>query len=145
MLDIGPFRFGTLVTLFGGAVGLAEGVSTGDQRNRFLVVHCHAAERLADVPGRRHRVRIAVRPFRVDVDQAHLDGAERNLQIPVAAIALVVEPSLFRSPVDVLVGRPDVGAAAAEAVGLEAHRLERPVAGEDQQIGPRDLAAVISA
>ena len=92
--------------------------------------------------GRRHRVRVAVGPLRVDVDQAHLDGAERNRQIPVAAIALVVQPSLFGAPVDVLVGRPDVGATSAEAVGLEAHRLERPVAGEDQQIGPRDLAAV---
>jgi hypothetical protein len=33
------------------AVALAEGVSTGDQRNRLLVVHRHAGESDADVAG----------------------------------------------------------------------------------------------
>ena len=32
-----------------GAVGLAEGVAAGDQRDGLLVVHRHAEERLADV------------------------------------------------------------------------------------------------
>ena len=132
MLDGGALGFGTLVTLLRGAMGLAECVAAGDQRDRFLVVHRHAAECLADVAGRRHRVGVAVRPFRVDVDQTHLDGAERNRQIPVAAIALVVQPSLFRAPVDVLVCRPDVRAAAAEAEGLEAHRLQGSVPCENQ-------------
>ena len=40
-------------------------------------------------------------------------------------------------------GCPDVFAAAAEAEGLEAHRLEGDVAGEDHQVGPRELAAVL--
>ena len=33
-------------------VGLAERVAAGDERHRLLVVHRHAAERLADVPRR---------------------------------------------------------------------------------------------
>ena len=142
MLDRGAFGLGALVFLLGGAVGLAEGVAAGDQRHRFLVVHRHAAEGLADVAGRRHRVGIAVRPLRVDVDQAHLDGAQRIGQFAVAAIALVVEPAPLRTPVDVLVRRPDVRAAAAEAERPEAHRLQRAVPGEDQQVGPGDLAPV---
>ena len=36
-----------------GAVGLAEGVAAGDERDGLLVVHRHAAERLADVAGGR--------------------------------------------------------------------------------------------
>ena len=37
---------------------------------------------------------------------------------------------------------PDVLAPAAEAEGLEAHRLKRAIAGEDHEVGPGDLAAV---
>ena len=37
----------------GGAVALAERVAADDERDRLLVVHRHAGEGLADVPGRR--------------------------------------------------------------------------------------------
>ena len=124
-------------------MGLAERVTAGDQRHGLLVVHRHAAERLADVARRRHRIGVAVRAFRVDVDQAHLHRAERVGQLTVAAVALVLEPHALGTPVHVVLRRPDVGATAAEAERLEAHRLERPVAREDQQVGPRDLLAVL--
>jgi hypothetical protein len=42
-------------------------------------------KRLADVLGRRERVRVAARAFRVHVDQAHLRGGERVLQLPSAS------------------------------------------------------------
>ena len=64
---------------------LAERVAAGDQRDRLLVVHRHALERLADIPRRGERVRLAVRPFRIDVDQTHLHGGERILKFAVAA------------------------------------------------------------
>jgi hypothetical protein len=44
-----------------GAVGLAEGVAAGDQRDGLLVVHRHAGEGLADVARRCERVGLAVR------------------------------------------------------------------------------------
>ena len=88
-------------------------------------------------------IRIAVRAFRVDVDEAHLHGAERVLEVPVAGVALVVQPLGLGAPVDVLVRLPDVLAAAAEPEGLEAHGLQRDVAGEDHQVGPGDLPAVL--
>ena len=62
-----------------GAMGLAEAVTAGDERYGLLVVHCHAREGVADIPGRGERIRIAVRPFRVDVDQTHLHCGERRL------------------------------------------------------------------
>ena len=124
-------------------MGLAERVAAGDQRDRLLVVHRHPAERLADVAGRGQRVGLAVGALGVDVDQAHLDGGERLLELAVAAVALVAQPGLLGTPVDVLVGLPDVGAATAEAEGLEAHRLQRDVAGQDHQVGPRQLLAVL--
>ena len=122
ILDGGAFRLRADQRRIAGAVGLAEGVAAGNQRDGLLVVHRHAEERLADVLGRRNRIRLAVGPFRIDVDQAHLHRAERILQLAFAAIALIAEPRSLGTPVE-LFGLPDIGAAAAEAEGLEAHRV----------------------
>ena len=92
--------------------------------------------------GRGDRVGIAVRAFRIDVDQAHLHGAERLGELAFAAVALVAEPGAFGAPEE-LFRLPDVGAAAGEAERLEAHRFERDIADQHHQVGPRDLAAVL--
>ena len=143
LFERGSLGIGADVVLRARTVGLAEGVTARDQGDRLLVVHRHPAERLADVAGRGERVRVAVRALRVDVDQAHLDRGQRVLQLAVAGVALVVEPGGLGTPVDVVVRLPDVYAAAAEAEGLEAHRLQGDVAGEDHQVAPRDLLAVL--
>ena len=91
----------------GGTVALAERVAADDERDRLLVVHRHAGEGLADVAGGGERIRVAVRALRVHVDQAHLHGAERTGELPVAAVALVAEPRVLGAPED-LVGLPDV-------------------------------------
>ena len=125
------------------AVCLAERVAARDQRDRLLVVHRHAAERLADVPGGGERIGLALRSLRVHVDQAHLHRGQRLLQVAVALVALRGEPLALRSPEDVVLRLPHVGASAAEAEHLQTRRLERAVAGEDHQVGPRDLLAVL--
>src|SRR6185312_2252619 len=121
------------------AVGLAEGVPARDEGDGLLVVHGHAAERLADVAGRGQRVRVAVRALGVDVDQAHLDRAERLLELAVAGVALVTEPDRLRAPVHVLVWFPDVRPPAGEAERRKAHRLQRDVAGQHHQVRPGQL------
>ncbi len=137
------FRIRALVRFRGGAMALAEGVAAGDEGDGLLVVHRHAAESGADVLGGGHIVAARVRAFRVDVDQAHVGGAERS-QIPIAAEALVdAQPRDLLAPVHVLVRLPHVRAAAAEAEGPEAHGLQRDVACEDNQVGPGDLPAVL--
>src|SRR5665213_2738558 len=69
LLEAGTLGFGTDVRdLRVRSVGLAERVSAGDERNRLLVVHRHASERLADVPGCSKRIWVAVRPLRIHVD-----------------------------------------------------------------------------
>ena len=122
-------------------MGLAEGVTAGNQRHGLLVIHRHAKECFADVLGRREWIRLAVRPRRIDVDQAHLHGAKRTLKLTLAAIALVAEPRSLRPPIELL-GFPDVGAAAAETEGLKTHRVQRDVAGQHHQVGPGDFPAV---
>src|SRR5262249_49814595 len=63
------------------------------------------------------------------------------LQLALAAVALVAEPAPFRAPIELL-RLPGVGASAAEAEGLEAHRFERDVAREHEEVGPGELAAI---
>ena len=94
--------------------------------------------------GRRERVRLPLRALRVDVDEAHGDGAEVALELEraVGAVALVAEPGVLRTPEDLL-GLPYILAAEGEAEGLEAHVLVGHVAGEHQQVSPGQAAAVL--
>src|SRR5580704_13295739 len=50
LLDAAGFRIWAHQRRITSAVGFAEGVTTSNQRDRFFVVHCHAAERLPDIP-----------------------------------------------------------------------------------------------
>ena len=70
-------------------LGLAEGMASGNQRDGLLVVHRHTIECFTNVFGRSHRIRLAVRPFWIDVDQAHLDHCEGVLKLTFAAVAFV--------------------------------------------------------
>ena len=137
LLDGRAFGFGAYVDLrIGGTVSLAEGMAASDQRDRFFVIHRHALERFANIPRRRDRIRLAVRPFRIDVDEAHLHRAKGMLQLAIAEIALVRQPLAFRAPVDRIVRLPAVFASSAEAKRLEAHRFESHVACQNQEISP---------
>ena len=92
--------------------------------------------------GGSQRIRVAVGPLRIDVDQAHLHVTEGFGELPVPAVALVAEPGVLGAPVD-LFGLPDVLAPEAEAERLEPHGFIGTVAGEDDQVGPRDFLAVL--
>jgi hypothetical protein len=75
-------------------------------------------------------------------DEAHLHGGKRILQLPFAAVAFVAQPRSLGTPVK-LFCFPDIGAAAAEAEGLEVHGLEGDVAGKNHQVGPGEFPAVL--
>ena len=129
-------------------MGLAEGVATDDQRRGLDIVHGHPAEGLADIGRRRERIRVALRPFGVDVDQAHVAGAQRVLQLRAVTVGtgvalLAAQPFVLGAPVHVLLGLPVVRPAEREARGGEAHLLQCPVTGEHQQIRPGQLLAVL--
>ncbi|MNX68410.1 hypothetical protein D3C86_995860 [compost metagenome] len=126
-------------------MGLAEGVATGNEGDRLFVIHGHAAEGGADVFGRLHVVAAGIGAFGVDVDQPHMGCAKgrRELAIALDPIGVDPEPGYFITPVDVLIRLPHIRAAATKSEGSKAHGLQRDVAGEDQQIGPGDLVAVL--
>ena len=52
------------------------------------------------------------------------------------------DPFLLGAPIDVALGLEHVGPAAAEAEDRPAHRLDRDIAGEDEQVGPADVLPV---
>src|SRR6185437_4472773 len=94
------FRLGSDQRGIARAMGLAEGVAARDQGYGLFVIHRHAEERLADILGRGDRVGIAVRAFRVDVNETHLHRAERLGELAFAAVALVAEPGALRTPIE---------------------------------------------
>jgi hypothetical protein len=142
-LDRGAFRLGADELRVAGTMRLAERVATGDERNGLLVVHRHALERFADVLRGAERIRCAVRPFRIHVDEPHLHRGQRRLEHELLRVARVAEPFLLNAPVDVLLGLESVLASAAEAERLQSHRLDRGVAGENHEVGPRELLAIL--
>ncbi len=141
------FRFRTDQRGISGTVHLSEGVTTSCEGHGLFVVHGHAFECLTHIAATGQGIRVAVRALRVHIDQAHLHGSERVLEntfARVAAIRLVAggEPLVFRAPVDVLFGLPDIGTATTETKGLEAHALHGNVAGEHEEIRPGHAVAV---
>src|SRR5579864_128871 len=144
ILNGSTFWFGAyILSGNGGAVGFAEGVSTGNEGDRFFVVHRHAGESLPDVSCCGDGIGLSIGPFRIHIDQTHLHGSERILKITVAAVALVGQPLALRSPENVFFRLPDVLAPAAKAEGLKAHRLKGDVACEDHEIGPGNFPAIL--
>src|ERR1035438_2012202 len=123
----------------GSAVRFAEGVSAGNERDRFFVVHRHAGERFADIPCRSDGIGLSIGPFRIHVDQTHLHRAERILEVTIAGVTRVRQPRALRSPINFLLGFPDISSTAAKTERLKAHRLEGDVAGENHEVSPGDF------
>ncbi|MNG25102.1 hypothetical protein D3C84_1099100 [compost metagenome] len=71
------------------AVRLAERMAASDKRDRLLVRHAHPLERLADVAAACERIGIAVRTFRIYIDQTHLNSGKRIVQLAVAFVPFV--------------------------------------------------------
>ena len=135
-LNAGTFRLGPDKTGITGAMTFAKGVTAGNKRHCFLVIHRHAGEGFADVASRRRRIGLAVGAFRIYIDQAHLHGGKRVFKLAVASITLVIKPGVLGAPVDILFRLPHILATTRKTKGLETHRFQRAVTGEDHQVGP---------
>ena len=138
-------------------MGLAEGVTTGNQGNGLLVVHGHAAEGDTDITGSSNGVGDTVRTLGVNIDQTHDDSSQWVLQIASLDIALlglvllalgqvtniVAEPLGLAAPVDRLIGLPGIRTTPSKAEGLETHGLKSNITGQEEQISPGDLVTVL--
>ena len=138
------FRFCRGVGRWCGAMALAEGVTTGHQCHGFFNTHAHARKRFTHISAGGDGIRFAARTLRIDVDQAHLHGCQRLVQVSLCVSPIVVKPSGLAPPEHILLGLPDVDAPAGKSKGAESHRLQRHIAREDDQIGPGNGIAVFA-
>ena len=131
-----------------GAMRLAERVTAGGERDGLLRIHRHAQEGGLHVARRQQGVGIAARAFGIDVDQAHLDRGQRAFQLKLflgidARLGAIAHPNLLGTPEGIAFRLEHVLASAAEAEHRSAHAFDRDVAGQNEQIGPADVLAVL--
>mmetsp|Transcript_47861 Transcript_47861/g.128178 ORF Transcript_47861/g.128178 Transcript_47861/m.128178 type:complete len:414 (+) Transcript_47861:1258-2499(+) len=125
------------------AVRLAEGVAASDERNGLAVVHCHAAEGVADVLGAARGVRLAQRTLRVEVDEADGRGAQRRLAGAVDSAGIERLLDGGRAQCHGVGVADGIHAAGAEAEDRAAHGLDGGGAGEDDEVAPGEAKAVL--
>src|SRR5580698_8580414 len=114
ILNVGAIRFvADILSGNAGAVGLAEGVTAGNERNGFLVIHRHARESLSDIPRRGDGIGLSIRSFRIHVDQTQPPRGERVPPVPIRAGTPLGKPPSPRAPVHLL-RFPHVLASAAK-------------------------------
>ena len=100
-------------------------------------------ERLADVACGGERIRVAVRALRVHVDEAHLDGAVAAPRAGGRRCSARRRATRSSLPQLICSGSQTSSRPPAKPNVSKPHRLQGAVAGEDHQVGPRELAAVL--
>src|SRR6266403_1536288 len=84
-------------------------------------------------------MKVAIRILVGDEHRVILNDTGRTVRVSDVA----AEPPFFGSPIDILIGFPNILPTAAETECFESHRFERDVPGEDHQVGPRNLASIL--
>ncbi|OQB54137.1 MAG: hypothetical protein BWX99_02223 [Deltaproteobacteria bacterium ADurb.Bin151] len=145
--DGGGFRFGPHMGCRPCAVAFTKSMASGNQRDRFFVIHGHTRKGFANVTAGGDRVGITVRTLGIHVNQSHLHGRQGIFKIALACVAALgfvacSQPFLFAAPVDIFFRFPDVHASAGKAEGFKSHRFQGAVAGQNHQIRPGDFLAV---
>ena len=123
-------------------MGLTKRVTARNQRDCFFVIHRHTTKGLADIMGREHRIGVAVGAFGVHINQTHLYRCEPITKLTTLGITLIGQHLCLGTPVDPL-GLPIVRATTCKTEGFEAHVFHRHIAGEDHEVCPGDLVAIL--
>ena len=124
-------------------MGFTESVPAGNQGHRFFIVHSHPGKSLPDIFRSSDGIRVAVRPFRIHIDQAHLHGCQRIFQVAFAGIAFISQPFGFGPPVNVLQRLPYILTSPGKAKGFKAHGFKGYIAGQYHQVSPGYFAAIL--
>ena len=104
-------------------VGFTKGMSTSDEGHGFFIIHRHPAKSFTDIMSRSHWIRIPIGSFRVYIDQSHLYCSQWVFKVTLAGVPLVVQPGSFGSPVDIVLGFPDIWTTTTKAKSFKAHGL----------------------
>ncbi len=136
------FRVRAVVLFGSGTMNFTKRMSSCNKRNGFLIIHRHPFERLTNEIRRLFRVWFSTGSLRVYVDQTHVIGCELPFKISIIVVALISQPLLFRSPIDVILRFPGILTSAAKTKGFKAHRFQCTVSGQDHQIAPREFLTI---
>ena len=115
---------------------LSKCMSSGNEGERFPVVHRHPPERLTNPVCGPLRIRFPVWTFGIDVDQTDFGSAKRFLQvIPILVTILIGQPLFLGAPVRVI-RLPLVFSAGSETKCFETHGFHSNIPGQNDQIPP---------
>ena len=92
---------------------------------------------------RSHWIRIPIGPLRIYIDQSHLYSSQWVFKVTLAGVPLIVQPRPFGSPVDIILGFPDVWTTATEAESFKAHGLQRHIPGKNEKVCPGNFTTVL--
>ena len=134
--NICAFRFNTDEVIIARAVGFTKCMAAANQRDRFFVIHRHAAKCIADIIGGSLRVGMSVRTLRVYIDEAHLHSGQRVFEIALTGVTAIwtaadFKPFCFFPPINIRFRLEDIFAPAGETKGLKAHRFHGDISGQD--------------
>ena len=119
-----------------------ECMTTCGQGDSFFVIHRHSGKCFTNIAGTCQRIGIAIRPFRIHIDQSHLHGRQRMRQIAITRITAIRQPVCFKTPVNIFFRCPYVWTTATVTKGFAAHRLDSDITCQNQKIGPANLLAI---
>src|SRR5690606_32630631 len=148
-VHIGGFWLRTNILSASITVGFTYGVTTGGERYGFFIIHCHTRKGDTNIVGGFLWVRIAVHPFRLNVNQPHHYRRQGAFHVALTYLPIAfTTPSgklyFFRAPVDIVSLVPIIYATTSKAKGLQPHGLIDHSARENQQVSPGEFVAVFT-
>src|SRR3989339_1071985 len=103
-------------------VGFTKCVTSGNKCYCFIVVHRHSGKCIANILSCSKRIGNAVRPFGINVNQAHLNSCQRVCDLLLVKLPLIIcQPLCLRAPVNILVSLPNILTPSCESECLETH------------------------
>ena len=132
-----PFWFCTNKLRITSAMCLTKCVTTSNKCHSLFIIHSHPAKCLTHILRTQQRIWISIRAFRVNINQTHLHRCQRIIQrLACIAIAIIIQPSCFCTPVNIFFRMPDIRASTAKTKGLATHRFNRHISSKNKQVCP---------
>ena len=143
LLNCRTFWFRSNKTSVACTMCLAESVTSSSECHSLFIIHSHTSKCFSNIFCACYRIWIAIWPFGIYIDQAHLNCSQWIFQLALSRISFVTEPFRFFTPINIFFRGPDIWTSTTEPKSLTSHRLNGDITSQDQQISPTDLRPVL--
>ncbi len=127
------------------AAWVLPGMPASDQRHGLFVVHPHIAKGSANGGGGRKWFAAVIRPFRVNVDKAHLGRAQRATALPTLPRGVGELTGLFIAHTVHIRSGSQTSSPGTKTEGTEARNFQRHVTRQNKQVGGEIFCAYFLA